>query len=89
MIEQYLLSGLTTGAIYALVALGFALIYNASHVINFAQGEFVMIGGMASAAFFDAGLPFRLPLALPLEPQPSSASFWKSLPSSRRATPRW
>jgi len=62
VIEQYLLSGLTTGAIYALVALGFAIIYNASHVINFAQGEFVMIGGMAAAAAFDAGLP--LPLAV-------------------------
>jgi branched-chain amino acid transport system permease protein len=64
VIEQYLLSGLTTGAIYALVALGFAIIYNASHVINFAQGEFVMIGGMAAAAFFDAGLP--LPVAVVL-----------------------
>jgi branched-chain amino acid transport system permease protein len=58
---QFLLAGLTVGAIYALVALGFAIIYNASHVINFAQGEFVMIGGMAAAAFVDAGLP--LPLA--------------------------
>jgi branched-chain amino acid transport system permease protein len=59
---QSLLSGLTVGAIYALVALGFAIIYNASHVINFAQGEFVMIGGMAAAAFIDAGLP--LPLSI-------------------------
>jgi branched-chain amino acid transport system permease protein len=58
---QYLLTGLTVGAIYALVALGFAIIYNASHVINFAQGEFVMIGGMATAAFVQSGLP--LPLA--------------------------
>ncbi len=58
---QFLLAGLTIGAIYALVAIGFAIIYNASHVINFAQGEFVMIGGMAAAAFVDAGLP--LPLA--------------------------
>jgi branched-chain amino acid transport system permease protein len=64
VIEQYLLSGLTTGAIYALVALGFAIIYNASHVINFAQGEFVMIGGMAAAGFFEAGLP--LPVAVVL-----------------------
>ena len=62
MIAQYLLTGLTVGAIYALVALGFAIIYNASHVINFAQGEFVMIGGMAAAAFIDAGLP--LPLSI-------------------------
>ena len=62
MLAQTLLSGLTVGAIYALVALGFAIIYNASHVINFAQGEFVMIGGMATAAFFEARLP--LPLAI-------------------------
>ena len=61
MLAQYLLSGLTVGAIYALVALGFAIIYNASHVINFAQGEFVMIGGMATAGFIEAGL--GLPLA--------------------------
>jgi len=58
---QFLLTGLTVGAIYALVALGFAIIYNASHVINFAQGEFVMIGGMATAAGVQSGLP--LPLA--------------------------
>jgi branched-chain amino acid transport system permease protein len=66
MLSQYLLSGITTGAIYALVALGFALIYNASHVINFAQGEFVMIGGMATAALFEAGIPiyFSIPLAI-------------------------
>ncbi len=62
-LAQYLLTGLTVGAIYALVALGFAIIYNASHVINFAQGEFVMIGGMATAAFAGAGLP--LALAIP------------------------
>jgi branched-chain amino acid transport system permease protein len=62
VILQIVLSGLTAGAIYALVALGFAIIYNASHVINFAQGEFVMIGGMAAVAFVDAGLP--LPLAV-------------------------
>ena len=60
-LAQFLLSGLTAGAIYALVALGFATIYNASQVLNFAQGEFVMIGGMAAAGFVDAGLP--LPLA--------------------------
>ncbi len=58
---QYLLSGLTVGAIYALVALGFSIIYNASQVINFAQGEFVMIGGMATVSLIATGLP--LPLA--------------------------
>lgn len=59
---QFLFSGLTIGAIYALVALGFTLIYNASDVINFAQGEFVMIGGMVTFFALAAGVP--LPLAV-------------------------
>jgi branched-chain amino acid transport system permease protein len=61
---QYLLSGLTVGAIYALVALGFSIIYNASQVINFAQGEFVMIGGMATVSLIASGLPLPLAAAL-------------------------
>ncbi len=47
---QLLISGLTIGGIYALIALGFSLIYNATNAINFAQGEFVMLGGMITAA---------------------------------------
>ena len=47
---QFFFSGLTVGAIYALVALGFTLIYNASDVINFAQGEFVMLGAYSAWA---------------------------------------
>jgi branched-chain amino acid transport system permease protein len=58
---QFLFSGLTVGAVYAMVALGFTLIYNASDVVNFAQGEFVMIGGMVTVFAAAAGLP--LPLA--------------------------
>jgi branched-chain amino acid transport system permease protein len=59
---QFAFSGLTVGAIYALVALGFTLIYNASDIINFAQGEFVMLGGMTSVFMALAGVP--LPLAV-------------------------
>ncbi len=58
---QFFFSGLTVGAVYALVALGFTLIYNASDVINFAQGEFVMLGGMSTVFLALAGVP--LPLA--------------------------
>lgn len=58
---QFLLSGITVGAVYALVALGFTIIYNASDVVNFAQGEFVMLGGMITVFAHAAGLP--LPLA--------------------------
>jgi len=61
---QFLLAGLTIGAIYALVALGFSIIYNASHVINFAQGEFVMIGGMATVSFVGLGWPLPLAIAV-------------------------
>ncbi len=59
---QFLFSGITVGATYALAALGFTLIYNASNVINFAQGEFIMLGGMLAVFFTQAGLP--LPVAL-------------------------
>ncbi len=59
---QFLAGGLTAGAIYALVALGFSIIYNASRVLNFAQGEFVMIGGMSAVSLVGAGAP--MPLAI-------------------------
>jgi len=57
---QFFFSGLTVGAVYALVALGFTLIYNASDVINFAQGEFVMLGGMTTVFLSLAGVPVPL-----------------------------
>ena len=54
---QFLFSGVTVGSIYALTALVFILIYNASGVVNFAQGEFVMIGGMTTAFAVSLGMP--------------------------------
>jgi branched-chain amino acid transport system permease protein len=54
---QFALSGLTVGAVYALIALGFTIIYNASEVVNFAQGEFVMLGGMGTVFAYQAGIP--------------------------------
>lgn len=53
---QFTVSGLTVGAIYGLVALGFTLIFNASGVVNFAQGEFVMLGGMVTVFAIAHGL---------------------------------
>jgi branched-chain amino acid transport system permease protein len=61
---QFVSSGLTAGAIYALVALGFSIVFNASGAINFAQGEFVMIGGMSAVALLATGLPLAAALAL-------------------------
>lgn len=62
---QYLLSGLSTGAIYALIGIGFSIIYNATGIINFAQGEFVMLGGMLTLFLMET---MKLPLwaAVPL-----------------------
>ena len=62
---QFFFSGLTVGSIYALVGLGFALVYNVSRVLNFAQGEFVMLGGMAMIYLVKA-LQLPIPLAFVL-----------------------
>ena len=59
---QFLYSGMTVGSAYALAALGFTIIYNTSGVINFAQGEFIMLGGMLAALLSAGGVP--LPLAI-------------------------
>ncbi|MGH7389407.1 MAG: branched-chain amino acid ABC transporter permease [Candidatus Rokuibacteriota bacterium] len=58
-------NGLMVGSMYALVALGFVLIYKATSVVNFAQGELVMFGGYVAAALLSLyHLP--LPVALPV-----------------------
>ena len=57
---QLLLPGLTTGCVYALVALGFVLCANVSGVVNFAQGEYVMLGGMVGASLGDLHVPLGI-----------------------------
>lgn len=59
-IIQYLVTGLTLGSIYAMVGLGFTIIYNATGIINLAQGEFVMLGGLVMV-FLTATM--KLPMA--------------------------
>lgn len=61
---QFVMAGISVGAIYGLIALGFAIVYKASDVINFSQGEFVMIGGMATVNFIALGLPLVFAIAL-------------------------
>ena len=55
-----LVAGLATGAIYALVAVGFTLLWQTSQTINFAQGEFVMLPAFLMLAAMHAGAPFWL-----------------------------
>ena len=54
---QLVLSGMATGSIYALAALGFTLLWQASGTINFAQGEFVMLPAFTMLGFMSVGLP--------------------------------
>ena len=61
---QLFFSGLATGSIYALAALGFTLLWQAAGTINFAQGEFVMLPAFMMLAFLAAGLPLWLCFAL-------------------------
>ncbi|MFZ4287361.1 branched-chain amino acid ABC transporter permease [Variovorax sp. HJSM1_2] len=61
---QLFFSGLSTGAIYALAALGFTLLWQASGTINFAQGEFVMLPAFMMLGFMSFGAPILLSFAL-------------------------
>jgi len=63
-IFQYLVTGITVGSVYAMVAVGFNIIYNVTEIINFAQGEFVMLGGLIMV-FLNVALGLPLILAFP------------------------
>ncbi|KPK44244.1 MAG: ABC transporter permease [Nitrospira bacterium SM23_35] len=64
---QFLFSGLTVGAVYALVGIGFNITYNATSIINLAQGEFVVIGGLMMWFFSESlHLPFLVSVAFTL-----------------------
>lgn len=54
---QYLLSGLTLGSVYAMVGLSLTIVFNATGVVNFAQGELVMVAGLVAASTVSQGLP--------------------------------
>lgn len=66
-ILQYLLTGITIGSVYALIGLGFNIIYNSTEIINFAQGEFVMLGGLIAVSGMELlhlPIPFAAALAI-------------------------
>jgi branched-chain amino acid transport system permease protein len=61
---QFIFAGMTSGAIYALIALGFSVVHNTMGIVNFTQVDFVSMGGMFMfTGLFWSGLP--MPLALP------------------------
>lgn len=57
---QFFVNGVGIGCIYGLVAIGFAVIFNSSGIVNFAQGAFVMLGGVLTYVMFTVGLPLWL-----------------------------
>ena len=58
---QLLVTGITTGSLYALIALGFVTIYRSSRIVNMAQGSFVMFGGLFTfSMLMEIGMPFWL-----------------------------
>jgi len=59
LLSQVLISGVTLGSLYALVGLGFVVIYRATKVVNFAQGEMMMLGAILALYFFsDLSIPY-------------------------------
>jgi branched-chain amino acid transport system permease protein len=64
-LAQFIVSGLTTGSIYALIALGFCIIHNATGIVNFTQVDFVTLGGMMMYTFL-MGLGLPMPLSFVL-----------------------
>jgi len=63
---QLLFTGIGIGAVYALVALGFVLIFRATNVVNFAQGEFSMVAAYLMVVCVELGLPYWLSFLLAL-----------------------
>jgi branched-chain amino acid transport system permease protein len=67
LLLQLVISGIVIGSIYALVGLGFVIIYKSSSILNFAQGEFLMLGAYVCLAVFStANVPFVAAFALTL-----------------------
>jgi len=62
---QFLFSGLTTGSIYALIAIGFGVVHNASGIMNLVQCEFVTLGGMIAVTYYmSLGIPLAISVLL-------------------------
>jgi len=67
LIAQLILVGLATGAIYALIALGYSVIFSTTRILNFAQGEFLMIGALLGFTLYASlGLPLLVAIAIVL-----------------------
>lgn len=86
---QYLIIGIQDGSIYALIGLGFTIIYSVTNIINFAHGEFVMLGGMISYMLVrDVDVPTLPTVVIALLAATALATFLYSI-GSRRLRMKW
>jgi branched-chain amino acid transport system permease protein len=85
---QYLISGVTAGSMYAIVGLGFLIIYNVTGIINFAQGEFAMMGGLLAAVLVQSHVPLALAvlIAVLISTATGALMYRLSIQPARRAT---
>lgn len=85
--------GIATGCVYALVAVGYSLVYRTTDIVNFAQGGFVMVGGIATYEFWaPGGLPYPVAIILSVfTAAMGGALLWTLvvLPLWRRRTPSY
>ncbi len=63
-VVQYVFAGLVVGAIYGVVGMGYTGVYNVTRIVNFAQGDFAMIGALGAIAAYEAGAPLSAAVAI-------------------------
>lgn len=61
---QFILGGLVVGSIYGLIGVGFTCIFNVTGIVNFAQGDFAMVGALSAIALIEAGAPMPVAVLL-------------------------
>ena len=61
---QFLIAGLVIGSVYGLIGIGFTAVYNVTGIVNFAQGDFAMLGAMATIALLAVGAPILVAVAI-------------------------
>ena len=88
---QFLITGLRLGSVYALIALGYTMVYGIIKLINFAHGDFIMVGGYS--LFFTipvlmaAGVPGWLAVVPAITSAPAWACWWSCWPTGPSERP--
>ena len=88
---QFLITGLRLGSVYALIALGYTMVYGIIKLINFAHGDFIMVGGYSLffiiPVMMAAGNPAGWPWCLPFSSAPVWECWWNCWPTGLSGKP--